>query len=141
MDFRSRLRLLLTIPFYVPVTGGDSGGFMSTVAESTATAPWEESVAKSGDIYFPCKEEQNTASNLSKSISLTSNSRKFWTALLEMSGEELLGLLTEGVPDSAAAATALPLKRAEEFDMAAFFVKLSSIDHPHEPGHTDACLV
>jgi hypothetical protein len=59
-------------------------------------------------LYFPCKEEQNTASNLSKSISLTSNSRKFWTALLEMSGEGLLGLLAEGVPDSAAAATALP---------------------------------
>ncbi|CAN5963184.1 unnamed protein product [Sphagnum jensenii] len=57
------------------VTGGDSGGFMSTVAESTATAQWEESVAKS--------------------------------ALLEMSGEGLLGLLAEGVPDSAAAATAL----------------------------------
>ncbi len=50
MDFRSRLRVLLTVPFHVPVTGGDSGGFMSTVAESTATAPWEESVAKSGII-------------------------------------------------------------------------------------------
>ncbi|CAK9863958.1 unnamed protein product [Sphagnum jensenii] len=103
-----KLRLLLIVPFYVPVTGGDSGGFMSTVAESTATAQWEESVAKS--------------------------------ALLEMSGEELLGLLAEGVPDSAAAATALPLKRAEEFSMAAFCAKQSSIDHPHEPGHTDACL-
>lgn len=97
-------------------------------------------LALPGDIYFPCKEEQNTVSNLSKSISLTSNSRKFWTALLEMSGEELLGLLAEGVPDSAAAATALPLKRAEEFNMAAFCAKQSSIDHPHEPGHTDACL-
>ncbi len=97
-------------------------------------------LALPGDIYFPCKEEQNTASNVSKSISLTSNSRKFWTALLEMSGEELLGLLTEGVPDFAAGATALPLKRAEEFNMAAFCAKQSSIDHPHEPGHTDACL-
>ncbi len=48
-------------------------------------------LALPGDIYFPCKEEQNTASYVSKSISLTSNSRKFWTALLEMSGEELLG--------------------------------------------------
>jgi hypothetical protein len=85
-------------------------------------------------------QRRTTASNLSKSISLTSNSRKFWKALLEMSGEELLGLLTEGVPDSAAAATALPLKRAEEFNMAAFCGKQSSIDHPHEPGHTDACL-
>ncbi len=28
-------------------------------------------------IYFPCKEEQNTASNLSKSISLTSNRWKY----------------------------------------------------------------
>jgi hypothetical protein len=50
MDFQSRLRLLLIVPFYVPVTGGDSGGSMSTVAESTATAQWEESVAKSGII-------------------------------------------------------------------------------------------
>ncbi len=99
-------------------------------------------LALPGDIYFPCKEEQNTASNLSKSISLTSNSRKFWTALPEMSGKGLLGLLAEGVPDSAAAATAtaLPLKRAEEFNMAAFCAKQSSIDHPHEPGRTDACL-
>lgn len=75
MDFQSRLRLLLIVPFYVPVTGGDSGGFMSTVAESTATAPWEESVAKSGIIAWQrmmlkvlFKELLYTCGTLSESI-------------------------------------------------------------------------
>ncbi|CAN5958821.1 unnamed protein product [Sphagnum jensenii] len=115
VDFQSRLRLLLIVPFYIPVDRRRFRRFYEHRGRINCNSAMGR---KCSQVWYYSLRKDDAQSLIQGAF--LHLCRKFWTALLEMSGEELLGLLADGVPDSAAAATGLPLKRAEEFNMAAF---------------------